>query len=122
MRYFLLFCLFYLDLNAQKAYTLEECIETAFRQSPDIQLQNLVTLQASDAYSYSKKNIYPTVSGNFSQGMNGGRSIDPFTNSFIQRSISSNSIGVGTNLTIFNGFALKNQIALNKNGFDTEKM
>ena len=122
MRYFLLFCLFYFDLNAQKAYTLEECIETAFRQSPDIQIQNLVTLQASDAYSYSKKNIYPSVSGSFSQGMNGGRSIDPFTNSFIQRSISSNSIGLGTNWTIFNGFALKNQIALNKNGFDTEKM
>ncbi len=110
------------SLKAQKVFSLEECIEMAFRQSPEIQLQNLVTLQASDAYSYSKKNIYPTFSGSFSQGMNGGRSIDPFTNSFIQRSISSNSIGVGTNWTIFNGFALKNQIELNKNGFDTEKM
>ena len=118
--FFLLFICF--EVNAQKVFSLEECIETAFRQSPDIQLQNLNILQSNENFRYSKRNIYPTVSGNISQGINGGRSIDPFSNAFVQKNISSNSFGLGSNWNVFNGFATKNQIELNKNNVETEKL
>ena len=121
LRLLIVFFLFSCRLNAQKVFSLEECIEIAFRQSPDLQLQNLNILQASENYRFSKKSIYPTVSANLSQGINGGRSIDPFSNTFIQRTINSNSLGLGTNWTVFNGFSTKNQIELNKNSVEVEK-
>jgi outer membrane protein len=110
------------QVHAQKAYTLDECIETALRQRPEIQIQNLQIQQAAATYNFSKRNQYPTVSGNISQGINGGRSIDPFSNSFVQRSISSNSLGVGANWNIFNGFSIRNQIEFNKNNLEQEKL
>lgn len=109
------------EIYAQKVYSLEECIETALRQSPEIQLQNLNILQASENYKYSKKNQLPSVSANVSQGINGGRSIDPFSNTFVQRSISSNSYGVGANWNVFNGFSVQNQIEINRNEVDGQK-
>ena len=105
----------------QKVYSLEEYIEIAFRQSPELQLQNLNILQASENYKYSKKNQFPSVSANVSQGINGGRSIDPFSNSFVQRSISSNSFGVGANWNVFNGFSIKNQIEAYRNEVEGQK-
>jgi outer membrane protein len=107
--------------NAQKVLSLEDCIETSFRQSPELQIQNLNILQASEIYRYSKLNQFPSVSGNVSQGINGGRSIDPFSNSFVQRNISSNSFGIGTNWNVFNGFSLKYQLEQNKNNILTEQ-
>ncbi|MDP1816525.1 MAG: TolC family protein [Leadbetterella sp.] len=109
------------EIYAQKVYSLEECIETALKQSQEIQLQNLNILQASENYKYSKKNKFPSVSANISQGINGGRSIDPFSNNFVQRSISSNSYGVGANWNIFNGFSVQNQIEINKNEVEGQK-
>jgi outer membrane protein len=110
-----------LNINAQKLLSLEECIETALRQSPEVQIQNLSILQALEIYRYSKLNQFPSVSGNVSQGINGGRSIDPFSNSFVQRNISSNSFGIGANWNVFNGFSLKYQLEQNKNNILTEK-
>ncbi len=117
--FILLFICF--KIHAQKAFTLEECIETAFRQSPELQVQNLNILQANENYRFSKKNKFPSVTANISQGVNGGRSIDPFSNTFVQQSISSNSYGLGANWNIFNGFSLKNQIEANRNEVEGQK-
>ena len=121
MRKILILILICCQVYAQKVYTLDECIETAFRQSPELQVQNLNILQANENYRYSKKNQFPSVTANISQGVNGGRSIDPFSNAFVQRSISSSSFGVGANWNIFNGFSLKNQIEVNRNEVEGQK-
>ncbi|WP_255069179.1 TolC family protein [Lacihabitans sp. LS3-19] len=100
-------------------YTLAECIETAFRQNPEIQVQNLNILKSNDAYSYSKLNKLPSLSGSVSQGVNGGRSIDPFTNTFVQRNISTNAFGVSTNWNALNG--VNKQIEQNRLNTEAEK-
>lgn len=100
--------------NAQQRFSLNQCIEYAYKQSIDIKLKELKFRQTQNTLELSKKAIYPSVSGSFSQGINSGRSIDPFTNGFIQRTISSNSFGANANFIIFNGFSLKNQIIQNQ--------
>ena len=107
------------SIHAQKVYTLAECIEIAFRQNPDIQLQNLNILKSSEVYRFSKFNKLPSLSGSVSQGVNGGRSIDPFTNTFVQRSISTNAFGVSTNWNALNG--VNKQIEQNRLNLEVEK-
>lgn len=104
---------FGLPVSAQNKFNLEQCIEYAYRQSFDLKQRHLKIKQSENILHQSKQAIYPNVSGSFSQGISSGRSIDPFTNGFIQHAISSNSIGLGSNLIIFNGCALKNQIQQN---------
>lgn len=101
------------EVLAQSKFTLEQCIDYANKQSFDIKQRLLKIKQSENIVRQSKEAIYPNASGSFSQGISSGRSIDPFTNGFVSHTVSSNSIGIGTNLLIFNGFALKNQLVQN---------
>ena len=101
--------------GCQSRFSLNQCIEYAYKQNFDVKLRELKFRQSENTLEQSQKARYPSVSGSFSQGINSGRSIDPFTNGFIQRTIASNSFGVNTNLVLFNGFSLKKQILQNQN-------
>lgn len=100
--------------NAQQRFTLKECIDYAYKQNFDVKLKELKSKQSENALEQSQKVIYPNISGIFSQGINFGRSIDPFTNDFVQQTISSNSYGANANITLFNGFLFKNQVIQNR--------
>jgi outer membrane protein len=112
--YIVFSCFFVLELSAQKKFSLEQCIDYAYKQSFDLKQSLLKIRQSENMLRQSKQAAYPSVSGSFSQGVSSGRSIDPFTNDFIQHTVSSNSMGLGTNVVVFNGFMLKNQVIRNE--------
>jgi outer membrane protein len=103
-------------------FSLTQCIDYAYKQNFDVKLKELRLKQSEIILQQSQKAIYPNLSGSFSQGINSGRSIDPFTNDFIQRTISSNSLGANANFTIFNGFSLKNQIIQNQYNAEADQV
>ena len=111
--YLSLFSVLGLSVSAQRKFSLEQCVDYAYTQSFDIKQRVLKIRQSENILRQSKQAIYPNANASLSQGISSGRSIDPFTNDFIQHTVSSNSIGLGTNLTIFNGFVLRNQIVQN---------
>ena len=47
---------------------------------------------------------------NYNLGINNGRSIDPFTNSYINQELTFSNAGLSLDATIFNGFRIKNEI------------
>jgi outer membrane protein len=122
------FCFFSLLLplwgsgGCQQRFSLNQCIEYGYKQNFDVKLKELRLKQTENTLQQSQKAIFPNLSGSFSQGINSGRSIDPFTNGFIQRTISSNSFGANANFTIFNGFSLKNQIIQNQYNSEADQV
>lgn len=114
--YILVFALLFIQntLWGQKSFSLQQCLDYAYKQNFDIKQRELRLKQSENTLWQSRQAIYPTVSGSFSQGLNSGRSIDPFSNDFVQRTISSNSFGVNGNMMLYNGFSLKNQILQNE--------
>lgn len=107
----LFLCLFIsFGLSAQKKYTVEECIDLALHHHPDVMLQNLYVLRTKNTLEQTHKNRLPNVSASVSSGLNGGRSIDPFSNSFVQRTVTYNSVGISGNINLFNGLALRNRV------------
>ncbi len=122
-RIFLLIFFFYcFVVNAQQRFSLNQCIDYAYKQNFEVKLKELSLQQSKNALKQSEKAIYPNLSGSFSQGINSGRSIDPFTNDFVQQTISSNSFGANANFTIFNGFSLKNQIIQNQYNAEADQV
>lgn len=47
----------------------------------------------------------PSLNGSSSHGYNWGQTIDPFTNQFATSRIRSNSMGIGSGITLYNGMA-----------------
>ena len=111
-----------LGLNAQntteKSYSLDECISIALQNNLDLKSTNLRANSAKINYRQSIGNMTPSINGNFNLGVNDGRSIDPFTNDFINQELTFSNLGLGLDVTIFNGFRLLNSLKqshLNKN-------
>jgi outer membrane protein len=92
---------------------LQEAVNIALKNNISVkQSQNQVLLNTLQLQQ-SKFNQLPNASGNISESFNFGRSLDPFTNTYIDNSVNYNQISVNTNVIIFNGYQLKNTIAQN---------
>lgn len=61
----------------------------------------------------SKWQRWPSLSFNASQGFNFGRTIDPFTNQFVQQRVNSNAYQLGSSVVLFSGFQIENTIKQN---------
>lgn len=97
-----------------KVYTLDECINVALENNLDLKSTNLRANSAKIDHQQSKANLFPNVNGNFNLGVNDGRSIDPFTNDFINQELTFSNMGLSLNMTVFNGFRLLNAAKQNQ--------
>lgn len=88
--------------------TLEECIDLALKNNLELK-QSFLAEKTSDIYFRQNKNaLLPTINGNYNLGISNGRSIDPFTNAFVNEKLTFSNAGLGMDVTIFNGFRLIN--------------
>ena len=94
---------------AQEPWSLQKCIDQAFQNNIQIKQSELNLELSRVTKELSFGSMLPNLNGNASHGYNWGQTIDPFTNQFATERIRSNSLGLGTNLTIFNGFQLLNR-------------
>jgi len=109
--------------NAQrKTFTLQECIDVALKNNIPVQQSNLLMKNAEVNYRQAKNNRLPVVSSAFNYGVNNGRSIDPFTNSYINQQLNFSDMSVQGNLPLFSGFQLKNTIRQNELSFSAATM
>jgi outer membrane protein len=94
-----------LQTAAQEAWSLQRCLDHAFEHNIQIQLGQLGEISAAIGTQTAKGAFLPNLNGNLSHGYNFGRTIDPFTNQFVESSaIRSNSFGLSTGMVLFNGF------------------
>lgn len=107
-------------LNGQSTsdpWTLERCIQHAFKSNLSVQ-QTAVQLNNAEAdFDQARMNQVPTLNGSGSVTSNTGRVIDPFTNTFQERTISSNQVGLQSGVTLFSGFQVQNNIRAQRMAF-----
>jgi outer membrane protein len=119
----LVFLIFIINISfAQKPLTLQETIDIAIKNNIEVAQTGLSAETAAVNYKQAKANLLPTVNGNITHGINQGRSIDPFTNSYANQKINYASFGLGGDIILFNGFTLQNAIKQNAFAYDASKM
>src|SRR5260221_4407799 len=94
--------------------TLQQCIETGIANNLPVLQSELQTQTAEVNLKQAKANRFPDLNGTVNHGINQGRSIDPFTNSFINQQVNYAGYGLSSGVTLFNGFAIQNNIKENK--------
>jgi outer membrane protein len=91
--------------SAQSTWSLQQCLDHAFEHNIQIKLGQLGEVSSEIGTQSAIGAFLPNVNGNLSHGYNFGRTIDPFTNQFVESSaIRSNSFGLSTGMVLFNGF------------------
>lgn len=99
---------------AQEAWSLERCIEHALTHNIGIQQQLLAVDRSETGVLQSKANMLPTLNANAGHNYNFGRTIDPFTNQFVNQSIQSNNFSLQTGVVLFNGLQNQNNLKQSK--------
>lgn len=96
--------------QANQVLSLQQCIDSAVKNSIEVQQRSLQVDAATVGQSQSKLNLLPNLNGSVSHGTNQGRSIDPFTNSYINQTVNYANYSLGSDVILFNGFNLRNLI------------
>jgi len=106
----------YCTTVAQEAspWTLKKCIQYALEHNTSIAQNRLQGEIAENNLLQSKINRLPAINGNGNHNYNIGRTIDPFTNSFNNTTIQSNSFSIGAGVLLYGGSQVNHTINQNK--------
>lgn len=113
-----------LSLQAQEtqSYTLQQCLDLAMKQNQTV-LNASYQVQGNDAFlQQARAAALPSVSGYANQGISTGKSINPYTNAFINQEVGTGQYGINANLTLFSGLSTINTIRQNALGYKAGKM
>ncbi|MEO9144595.1 MAG: TolC family protein [Ginsengibacter sp.] len=120
--FIVLFTSFTLLATAQDKLTLKQAIETGIKNNFDVLQSDLQMQKADISLKQSRANMLPNLNASANQGKNFGRSIDPFTNTFIDQKVGYGNYGASSNVLLFNGSSLQNQTKSNKLGYEASKL
>lgn len=106
----ILACSSLVTVQGQKRYSLEECVSIALKNNLNLRSTRIRQESANVNFKQSRANLLPSVNGNYNIGVNNGRSIDPFTNDFINQRLTFSNANLNLDAVVFNGFRLLNSI------------
>lgn len=109
-------------LHAQTKYRLSECVQIALKNNPDILLSAVGMASANIEMEQSLLNLSPTVNGSMGQYYQSGRSIDRFSNQFVQTTVGNSSFQIQGNWVIFAGGQLRNAVKQTKYNYQASSL
>lgn len=121
---FSLICIYMYGFGQQveKIMTLRQCIETGIENNLDVQQSGLQLQTAEINWKQARLNLLPNLNGSAGHGTNQGRSIDPFSNAYINQNVSYAGYGLSSSVLLFNGFTAQNTVKQNALNYQAVKM
>src|SRR4030095_7677250 len=107
--------------NTSGKLTLFRSIEMGIVNNLDV-LQSDLQAQADEVkWKQAKLNRLPDLNASAGYQFNAGRSIDQFTNSYINENNQYSYYSIGSGVTVFNGFAMQNLVKQNRFTYEASK-
>lgn len=117
-----LFLFAFLNSRAQPTYTLQQCIDSAVAHNIPVKQSELLMQSAQVDWKQARMNLLPDLNANVTHGINSGRSIDPFTNTYVTQSVNTANYGLNSGLTVFSGLTLQNRIKETAYAYEASRM
>ncbi len=97
-----------------QALSLKECVDIAIKNNLTYRESQIMGESANVELARAKSQIYPRIGFGTGQDVRVGRSIDRFTNAYIEQVYTTNYFGLQASMPIFNGFQIQNQVRQNQ--------
>lgn len=92
------------------ALNLEESIRIALENNLNLNYSKLAKDRSRVDRNQAWANLLPDLNGSYNAGVSNGRSINPYTNAYINQELTFSNAGLSLDAMIFNGFQLVNRI------------
>src|SRR5688500_14550627 len=103
----------FISKSQTNTISLKQAVETGIKNNLDVKQRDLQMQVAAINHRQAKANLFPSLDGFANHGINQGRSIDPFTNAFVNQSINYAGYGLNTAVVLFNGLSIQSNIKQN---------
>jgi len=100
-------------ISAQKPWTLQQCVDTALANNRNVKQQALTKKTREISYQQARQNLLPDLNASAGQNWNFGRSLN-VDNAYQNTNSSQTSVGIGSNLLLFDGLKMKYNIEARK--------
>ena len=117
-----LFILFFSEANAQKIWSLKDCIDYALNNNISVQQSIIASKIAAATYQQSVGSLFPSINASSSLNYNYGRSLDPTSYQYVDQTIQSRGASLNGNLPIFQGLELQHNLRKSSIDFDVSKL
>lgn len=107
--------------DAQEVITLQKAVDLTLERNLTIKQSKFNEAFDNETLAQSRHNQLPNLTASTSPAINFGRSIDPSTNQFITERIFGLSPSMSSQVLLFEGAQLRNQIVQNKILLDADK-
>ncbi|WPP52644.1 TolC family protein [Catalinimonas niigatensis] len=94
--------------------SLQESIDRAIRNNISVKQTELQVVGSQVTLKQSKAELLPSLNANTGISYSVGRTINQFTNEYVDQPVRQQSMGLSTQLTLFNGLQRLNTIKQNK--------
>lgn len=98
-----IFCIGF-TVNAQKKWTLKECVDHALEKNITIEQNKLSVEIAKEDVEIAKGNFLPNLNASTNGNLNFGSGFDPVSQNRVATSFFGGAVGLSAGYTIFNGF------------------
>lgn len=104
----------YAQADSSARLSLKDALDLAYSNNLDVQQARLQAENAGIDLRQARQNRLPQLNASIEHGSNQGRSIDPFTNSYLNQRIDYANYGASTGIVVFNGLAINHNIQQQK--------
>lgn len=108
--------------TAGKVLTLQQCVETGLSKNLDVLQAGLQMETGKINWNQARLNMLPDLNASASHGINQGRSIDPFTNTYINQQVNYANYGASSGIVLFRGLSMQNAVKQNALAYEASKM
>jgi outer membrane protein len=103
-------------------YNLQQCIDIAAKNNIDVKQREWQAATDKAYWQQSKAAMLPLLNADVSHGVNTGRNIDPFTNTYNSQTITYGNYGLNSSVTLWNGNALRNIAEQNRLTYQADQL
>ncbi|MGM0530780.1 MAG: TolC family protein [Bacteroidota bacterium] len=97
-----------MEAEAQRKWTLEECINYALENNINIKRQKIAAEQARNERKQAKWEMAPSIAVNGSHSFNFGKTINPDNYEYVNQRFQSQNLQANANLNLYNGLETQN--------------
>jgi outer membrane protein len=110
------------SIAQDKKWTLKECVDYALGHNLSVKRADFTSQLRQEDITTAKGNMLPGVSASTTQNFNFGSGFDATSNTRVSSDRRSNSFGLNSSVTLFNGFSNKNNLLQSKTSYEASKL
>ena len=110
------------DTASRKTYTLRQCVDLALLRNPDVTAARF-SMETGKVYrDQAKAALLPSISGNVSRAVYNGKSVNPYTNEYVNQQYTADNYGLNASLVLWHGSSIMNYLKQSNLDYQASRM